>query len=287
MEVGCEELHIVKEFAEIKPYLQDCFEQNKVETLFKVRNWREKHHPEFLKDREIYFTRPNELNDPFDICKPFKFDVSVIETEPFFNRLVEQAIEYKGVLPGRDAETVARNKLNEIRQNPSQYFLRAYGDMIKSKRYNDSYGIFSVTTNIDDDQLWAYYGSGQKGFAVGFNPIKLCEELFSSCNLVNYSEEIFISKIIDIGLKEHLDIFFHKYPKWSFEAEYRFIRAFKNDQSRRFHYYNPEIVSEIVLGYRIAEIDEEEIRNVASSKYPNARISRMEFDYSSGKVYHE
>lgn len=281
-------LYGVESFDEIKYQLQDYFTENKITTLYKIRNWREKYHPEFLSNGEIYFTRPNELNDPFDIHKPFKFDISVIETTIFFKKLVDYAIEVKGVMPGRDAEIIAKKQLNEIRENPTNFFLTNYMGMVNSKRYNNSYGVFSVTTNINDEQLWAYYGGGLKGFAVGFNPIALCEELFSSCNPVNYSEEIFVSKIIDIGLKEHLDVFFHKYPKWDFESEYRFFRAFREgDQSRRIHIYKPATVTEIILGLRTPDEDEEAILGVVNNRYPHAKVSRMKCDYSNGNFYHE
>jgi hypothetical protein len=42
--------------------------------------------------------------DPFDIHKPFKFEVSVIETTAFFEKMVAYAIEEKGIMPGGDAE---------------------------------------------------------------------------------------------------------------------------------------------------------------------------------------
>ena len=276
--------YAVERFDEIRDWYQALFTENNVTTLYKIRNWRESFHPEFLTNAEIYFGRPNEMNDPFDIHRPVTFDISIIERPEFFEKLVTTATSYMGVNPGRDAQIVAQKKLDEIRRDPKTYFLNNYMEMIEDPAYNDRFGIFSLTTNPCHDQLWGYYGGGLRGFAVGFDPMRLAEELFSQGNFIYYTDENHFSTVINQSRKDQAEMLFKKNRRWSFESEFRFVRLI-DDQSRRFHKYSPEALKEIILGPRIAQEDKEAILNVKSAKYPHAKLYYLKCDYSNGKVY--
>lgn len=275
----------VTAFSEIKDIYEKVFEKENIKTLYKIRNWRERYHPEFLGKGEIYFTPPLELNDPFDITRPVKFDTSIIENSEFFQRLVKGATELFGINPGYDAEIFAKKKLDEIRLDPNSYFLKNYEDYVNSENYNNSVGVFSVTTNPCDEQLWGYYGGGLKGFAIGFGPIALCEELFSRGALIDYTDEIRISKIINKSLKENAMSFFQKNEKWKFESEFRFVRMIDPEQKRRKHHFQPQIVTEIILGPRTPKEDEKEILEIAVSRYPQAKLLRLKCDYAKGNMF--
>lgn len=208
----------VGSFDEVKSFYKQLFTKRDVTTLYKIRNWRERFHPEFLTNGEIYFTKPSELNDPFDIHRPFKFDTSIIDNPEFLQKLIEQAPDFLGTNPGRDSQIASENYLNEvIKKNPELYFLNNYERMVNESWFNDHIGVFSLTYNVIDEQLWGYYGGGLKGYAVGFDPMLITESLFAQGFFVNYNDEIKISGIINQSLKSQSENWFSKNTKWQFE----------------------------------------------------------------------
>jgi hypothetical protein len=274
---------LMNDFKEVKPFYVKLFVEKGVQVLYKLRNWRERYHPEFLTKGEMYFTKPNELNDPFDIHRPLTFDVSVVETPAFLQKMIETAPEARHINTGRDAEIYAENELAKIRADPNSYFLNNYNDLIKSEEYNNQIGVFSLTIDPINDQLWGYYGGGQRGFAVGFDPIQLCEDLFSQGHFINYSDKIPASSIINLSYKAQSELMFQKNKKWEFESEFRFVRLLDTPE-RRKHTFQPGIVKEIILGPRIANEDEYEIIEVLRSKYPHVALYRIVCNYKNGKI---
>ena len=125
---------VMNDFEEVRSYYQDLFARKKVSALYKMRNWRERFSPEFLTKGEMYFTKPDELNDPFDIHRPLQFDVSVIDKPEFLTKMIQTAPAARGINPGRDAEVYAEKELDRIRENPQEYFLNNYIGLINDPK---------------------------------------------------------------------------------------------------------------------------------------------------------
>ena len=279
-------LYVYDTFEEVRPYYEELFSKNGIEILYKLRNWRERFHPEVLTKGELYFSRPSELNDPFDIHTPMQFDLSVIDDPRFLAKMIETAPAARGINPGRDATIYAEKTLDEIKKDPASYFIKNYEDLINNPTYNDGIGVLSMTTNATDKQLWGYYGGGLKGFAVGYDPIMLCEELFAPGNFVQYTDKIPVSTIINVSQKVQHELLYQKTKEWGFESEFRFTRAIDpDDQERRIHAVSPKIIKEIILGPRIQEIDKDEILEVVHKRYPHARVIQLYCDYSNATLY--
>ncbi|MBL7690594.1 MAG: DUF2971 domain-containing protein [Flavipsychrobacter sp.] len=276
----------VNSFEDVREYTQALFASRGVDTLYKLRYWRERYHPEFLRDGEIYFSKPNELNDPFDINRPLNIHIDEIKSQAFYKRLVETAPEVLGVKPGHEAEQAARAQQERLLSNPQEELLSNFHNLINDPQYNNSIGVLSLSTKIDDEQLWGYYGGALRGYAVGFDPMKLSEELFSYCNYVNYTDTVPVTKLINKSRKEMQDAWFDKNQCWGFESEFRYVRAVF-DETRRKHNYAPDTVKEIVLGPRIVSEDRAAIIDLARRRYPNAAVLQMNVDYIKGKMVPE
>jgi hypothetical protein len=272
--------YTVETIQELLALSKNYFAVKKIETLYKLRNWNEKYHPEFLKEGQIYFARPNELNDPFDIHRPVQFDISVINEQWFFEELTKIAL-HNGSHSLSDANTRASNQLDIIRKDPRGYFLRNYEEMINSKWFNDQLGILSFSTSPMDDQLWGYYGGGLKGYAVGFDPIELTRQLNLPGFLVEYTDTIATTGLIGGTLKQQADLYNQKNTKWSFESELRYSTVIESEEER-IKYYTPMAVREIILGPRISAENEKEILEVVKEKYSHAQIFKLQVDYLNG-----
>lgn len=279
-------LFLFNNFDEVRPHYEQQFESYKTRMLYKIRNWRERFHPEVLTKGELYFSRPNELNDPFDIHTSGRFDPAVIDDPRFLEKLIELAPAATGALPGRDAEIVANNKLEEIRPNPTEYFFNNYKKLIYNPTLNNGMGVLSLTDNPLDKQLWGYYGGGLKGFAIGYEPMELCEELFASGSFVKYTDEIPFAMILDVSKKAQHELLYQKTKEWEFESEFRFTRAIDpHDQTKRIHVVPPKIVKEIILGPRIQDSDKNEIIDVVRLRYPHAKVIQLDCDYTNASLY--
>ena len=278
----------VTSFEEIRQHLTDQFKQAGVDTIYKVRNWSENHHPEFLTKGEMYFSPPKFLNDPYDLSRPTHFDTTVIHEKSFFNRLVSSALELGYAKTEAEANIAAYKRLEIIKKDPEKYFLDNYITYVESDYFNDIVGVLSLTTKVTNNQLWGYYGGGQKGFAVGFDPIKLCELLFEYAKpgFVDYTDEIRASGIINQNGTDFWNEFFVKNTGWKLESEYRFVAllASKND---RFRYFSPELVKEIILGPRMRDDEKEKVIKTKNTLYPDAQLIQMKLDYKNGTMVKE
>ncbi|WP_026627042.1 DUF2971 domain-containing protein [Dysgonomonas capnocytophagoides] len=150
-----------------------------------------------LTNNQIYLPTKVELNDP---TEGFYNDSSITSMLSFFNKYSEKVKEqYNGLI----------DKFSQI-------------------------GIYSLSNNIDNELLWAYYGSGHTGFAIEYD-IDLLKE---SLNHNRYFQFIFdfdvdyVKKISKAGISilqggdinDTLKIYLgSKSLSWEHEKEYRLI----------------------------------------------------------------
>jgi len=150
-----------------------------------------------LANNQIYLPTKVELNDP---TEGFYNDDSITSLLKFFNKYSKEVKEqYSGLL----------DKFSQI-------------------------GIYSLSNNIDNELLWAYYGSGHSGFAIEYD-IDLLKE---SLNHNRYFQFIFgfdvdyvknipkadVSILQGKDINQTLKIYLgSKSYSWEHEKEYRLI----------------------------------------------------------------
>src|SRR5688572_13231124 len=109
-------------------YVFDSFEEveetiRKIapQVVYKYRgDWNNPYHRELVTKQSLWFAAPRELNDPYDIRTPIRFDVTEIEHSDFFARLKSslQARNPSIAYTDRDLNILCEKKLDEIRQDP-------------------------------------------------------------------------------------------------------------------------------------------------------------------------
>lgn len=183
-----------------------------------------------LTNNQIYLPTKVELNDP---TEGFYNDNSITSLLNFFNKYSEKVKEqYNGLL----------DKFSQI-------------------------GIYSLSNNIDNELLWAYYGSGHTGFAIEYD----IDLLKKSLNYNRYFELIFdfdvdyVKKIpkADISILQGRDInhtlkiyLGSKSSSWEHEKEYRLIV-----EGKGLFDIDYRAVTGIYFGYRMQD---EEIELIMS-----------------------
>ncbi len=193
---------------------------------------------ELLVNQEIWFAKPDSLNDPFD-CQ----------------------LEYQRSLE------VALSKFNASDDVKEQY-KKAF------KNYLENVGIFSCSRTRKNQLMWAHYSDEHRGFCIGFNEEKLKKDIPELTRLdVSYqaslpfeqlqnSLEVFDEEDFLLGnINEKImlntyakTILRTKYTYWGYEKERRLISKKFGAQT-----FSPRCVNSIAFGLRMSERDKKTI----------------------------
>ena len=124
-----------------------------------------------LKNKYLYFSRPSELNDPFDCQIPVDIQANDKETQVWIdkNKCKMQS--------GNKFSTI--EKFNQEREKGTALkFLQEV-----SKNITETTHILSLTENELNEVMWGSYGGNYKGICIGYNfkqlnfiPIKILAE---------------------------------------------------------------------------------------------------------------
>jgi len=241
--------------------------------LYKYRDWNNDNHKRILTDNEVYLSSPADFKDEFDCKVPIRYDLlteneiykkylnSSKKENPHFSRQQHRKFatdwQKKGLM--RD-----KKRLEDL---DKEFF----------DRFNKLFGVLSLTAIPDNITMWEYYANQHSGFCVGFHTIPLCkqEQYFGGGGEVSYNDEFPIIKETDSLEKKHFLQIHSKLRKWEFEKEYRLTKF--NIQNRQAKIPN-EIFAEIILGAKMPDEIKKEIIDIASKKYPKAKVLQAQFE---------
>lgn len=219
-------------------------------TIYKYReDWNNVYHKELITKQSLWFTAPRNLNDPYDIRTPVRFDFSEINHPIFFQKLqaIHKADNPNVAFTDSDIRVICENKLDQIKQDPKSYFEKNYHDIRNGEIY-DRVGLFSCTTDALNETMWAHYGNNNAGFVVGFNTVELARNLQYSIGPVNYSDEVPLYSFIHPKMDADFGTFFLKSKKWHYEQEFRFFTINDDSTFHRAKKYSIDCVTEFLLG---------------------------------------
>jgi hypothetical protein len=247
-------------------------------TLYKYRYWENFEHKKMLTDNELFFTSPKKFNDPFDINIPFRFDK--LSSEEFYNYLEKYFDNETDKILVNETDKI---KIKEVISGTDLNKIEPFIHLLSEIQYNavcDIFGIFSLASKRDNILMWSHYSNCHQGFCIGFDFSKLEGNIiaqqkrigfkFSTVQMQykeNYPELILSNG--NINLQNLLALLSIKSILWKYEEEFRIISTNKNDFSINV---DSNIVSEIILGLRMPSNHKKEIINIASKKFPHAKI---------------
>ena len=235
---------------------------------------------------QLYFAPIKSFNDPFDCQLPRGWASKTNEEirTYFRNKYGEDLVKNSSILKELDNDRV---KCISI-QNKADI------DMTDSHS-----GVFCLSPDPTNSLLWAHYAAGHRGYCIGYNTNKTVECMESYCETpdlifdsfnVEYRENLPVLDPFIRNVKEwFLQRYRYKSSDWSYEREYRFL-LIKNEELQeadREVEISADCISEIVLGSRISEETETEIRQeVELLRYSNpnlkllkAKMSEKSFGY--------
>lgn len=235
---------------------------------------------------QLYFASLKSFNDPFDCQLPRGWDSKT--NEEILSYLEKRhSDDREGLLKiERHLETDRNGYLNSLNE----------ADI---KMTDSQTGVFCLSSNPTNSLLWAHYATGHRGYCIGYDTNKTVEFMRSYCDarnltfgLINVEYRVELPEL-DPFLEDDEEWFFQRYRykanEWSYEKEYRIILMKQEDLQKNDREVDitVECLAEIVLGSRIGEETETEIRKVVDSlrssnpelKLMRANMSDKNFDY--------
>lgn len=236
--------------------------------IYKYRDWNLPFNKITLSDHIAWFTHPKDLNDPYDIRVPVRFDFTEIETPIFRERLeANTAYQFPHVNPtSREFKVICDNKMDLILKDPQKHFEENYLEMRESDVY-DPIGVFCVTIDPLNETMWAYYAKDSSGYCMGFDSLELARLFDIKFGFVEYNDTPPLHSFIRPMDKNQVDETFYKHSKWEHEAEVRLLTfAIKKDEDRAKE-FPKTLVKEVIVGDKIKSTHLEEIKEILRAIY--------------------
>ncbi len=251
------------------------------ESLYKFRAW-DDYGKSAIVNREIYFSSPADLNDPFDCRIPVRYDkMSDSEYRQYLQFIIRANHPSNS---DQEIEKITDEFLEKIPERTPENIFRI--SKISFPYIAETYGVYSLTRNKDRHLLWSHYADSHKGFCIEWNGEQLLEYLYSLFesngipiyfHAVEYSDNDDIPIIIpplEPGYENHFQkIMINKSKVWRYEKEYRFILIGK---SKHIEPHIPEsCYSKIYIGCNMPVETEQEVRKAVSEHLSNVPIIKV------------
>lgn len=259
-----------------------------------------------LETGRLRWSSPLLFNDPSEFQRMPRFEPSVAEA-------------YSALPAALVDAAFGDNKLDEARLSPSSKFnialirqLRDSGadraNLIAKLAHSapdaderiastlretfDAFGldttrVLCVTTEFDNEAMWAHYADGYAGCVLGFQHIPHFGTPLLEAKRVNYTES---SPVVGSGLDFLLygdtpdlrertlaAVCFSKKAAWSYEREWRTVTWQSSERgvkSGAYKFY-PEELESLTLGPRATTETEAFVRSLLLSTYPHCRLFRL------------
>ncbi|SRR6266496_166823 len=257
---------VFDDFSEI----EDEIRNQEPSTMYKYRDWTNDFHKAILKDNVIWFAHPKELNDPYDIRVPVRFDFSEVNHPLFFEKLKFHAeTNFPHINPkSREFQVICENQIEIIKSDPKTFFENNYLEIRESDLY-DCIGVFSLSKDSLDETMWAHYAINSTGFCIGFDTIELLQNFHMGFGPITYDDEPPLHSFIKSFRDNTKNEMYLKHTKWSHEKEFRVLTSAIKKNSDRSVKINKNSVKEIIVGSKMP------------TDYINEIITLLKSDYSS------
>ena len=254
-----------------------------------------------LMNNYLYFSRPSELNDPFDCRMIIDFEATDEEYKAFIdNKITNPKGQFSNI---EDLKAFLADNSNYKKQ---------LIEMISEQTH-----ILSLTSDCLNEQMWGLYGGVYTGICIGYNCVE--EDEIVKLHFVKYSQNMINSKnrsfrncddyislkrvIYDneektkispfADLKKQKEILenylIHKKKCWESEKEFRAIcfDDFLSKYAGLFEtklFYPNNVLAEIIFGNNVSSEIIGFITKTINTQNKSVRYFRVEPDYDSHKL---
>lgn len=243
---------------------------------------------DLLENDKIYFSKPSELNDPYDsqllIQKSNDIEeIKLIQNNPNFNHKTKEAY-INGIISNRI-------KTDEI--------------INKNRFFADIYRIFCLTPYYDNLLMWSHYCNSHRGICVGIKVHNIDNNLCIRVNKshiitddefiqswegylpilkMNYDKNDIPPKpicLFEYRHKKFQPFLLNKSKQWQYEEEYRVLLSDQIIDNQKISLYHSQIC-EIYFGLNTPDNIKKEVISILKTKE-----NYNEIDIYSLRISHE
>src|ERR1700733_1029422 len=130
----------------ISPFLPDNLGE-KPDKIYKFRTWNNSLHKKIITQKEVWFSHPFDLNDPFELRPPNKVIIDKLtskEASEHLWRCLQIALPN---ISDSERKIIFRRKIEEIKYDPIDYFLQGITVTERNKKDYDQFGVLSLSIN--------------------------------------------------------------------------------------------------------------------------------------------
>jgi hypothetical protein len=256
---------------------------NLPKTLYKYRKWNDKNQKTILSERIVFMSAPTGFEDKKD-CKLVKrFDL--MTEEDIFNKYLELSLSKDSNWSREQHIKHAKEwTLNSPMKNPEHI---KKTQEFHFQEFDKRFGVFSITANPVNLEMWNKYSDNGTGFCVGFDTLELFNHLGGG-GLVNYCKklpDIYHDDELEV---EHFKQVFSKEMKWKFEEEYRTHKFYRNPaklDDRRIE-IPPTVFKEVIFGWNISKEYKAEIMQACSFQNLDVKFKTCRLEGELIKLEH-
>jgi hypothetical protein len=249
--------------------------------VYKYRVWDNVRHKTILTERQVFFAPPTSFEDPKDCKNPLRYDL--LKEKDIYNKYL---LASQQDFPQRTRQQHRKFARDWTKRSPLKN--RAYVARFQEEtfiEFDRRFGVLSLTSKPDNNEMHVKYGADHTGFCVGFDP-RIMFRFFGGGGKVEYVEELPIIMPTPIHEQEfqHELLVFRKEAKWKFEDEYRTHRFWENPVSHveRTIVLPANAYTEIIFGARMTNGHKAEITALAERLFPGIRLRQCL--YNDGTV---
>jgi len=226
-----------------------------------------------LKRGQIWFSKPEKLNDPFDCAIPFILDWTDKDFETFYLQLQGKDNFATPTKSFYVTDGKPNQKFQDITRKTHEYYMR-----LKIINQISGMGISCFTENLDNILMWSHYADSHKAFCIEFDtnysPFLDAEKLHQVIYSNKYPS---LSPVAFFqGGYMPIDILITKSIWWKYENEWRQIIDIGNMPVE----YDPRALTAIYFGCSMPDKQMRQIAAIlAKSATPLFKMQRSHKDY--------
>lgn len=220
---------------------------------------------EMINNQEIFLSKPEDFNDPFDCYEGL---VNFKMTKEFMREHITKYVAKMGITTREQRRRIE----SQLLKDPKSLKLE---DFFKSQK--QQFGVCCFSWSSKNIVLWGNYANNHKGICLGFRNLKPVETGLYGIYPVNYVSEINqyeFSSFEDDKYWEHW--LCTKSADWIYEDEVRLISKTYNGKLG----FPKDALTEIYIGLSSSKQQEEEIVNslIKNDYSINTKLYKMTID---------
>ncbi len=195
-----------------------------------------------IENQELYFSRPEDFNDPFDLHTGLiDHSINPKRAEILASRFYD----------GNDREgfLIYMESIVQKSKETEEYSRKIFGE----DRENAGIGCFTRNPNVT--LMWSHYADCHKGICLGFNIDPVNNDPLFLIQPITYLSKIESKSYVEGRAEALYHWVFTKSSVWAYEEE---IRAFSKDQNKLIG-FDKRCLKEIYFGCRVKQTEIESI----------------------------